>query len=309
MRRLDNIIVVLDPQQESQPALTRAAYIAEATGASLHLFLCAYDTAIGIATFLSGGQKNTFIQTIVDGSEVMVSRLARPYIEKGISISHEVVWDRHPVDAILRQCERREFDLVMKQAQHHTRADAMFNHTDWNLMRYSPCPVMLVKDGQWDDVGQVLAAVDAAPESEVHKELNKAILDRASFLARILDFELHLVSAYPAPPVYAPVSTAVQSQVNYRSKMKNMVEEHLTELADEYGVISERVHAIEGPVDWVISSVSQELVAEFVVMGNVSREGRAGISIGSMAESTLESLNTNVLMVKILENESEQEQS
>ncbi len=298
MQKLDNILVVLTPQQEEQPALTRAAYLAEASGASLHLFLCAYDTAIGIATFLTGGQRDTFIQTVVDGSRVMVERLAAPYIEEGISITFDVVWDRHAVEAILQQCEKNEYDLLMKHAQHHGHAEAMFNHMDWNLLRYSPCPVLLVKDGQWDEVGQVLAAVDAAPETELHKRLNKSILDLASFLARVLDFELHMVSAYPAPPVFAPVSVAVATQVSYRSKMRTMVEEHLAELADEYGIIEERVHAIEGPTDWAISTVSSELVVEFVVMGNASRPGKAGLNIGTSAETTLDALETNVLMVK-----------
>ncbi len=301
MRKLENILVVLDAQQEKQPALTRAAFLSEATGASLHLFMCAYDAAIGIATFLSGGQKENFIKILVDGSEVLVSRLAQSYIDQGINVTYEVVWDRHPVEAIIAQCDKSDFDLVMKHARHHTRADAMFNHIDWNLMRYSPYPVMLVKDGQWDEVGQVLAAVDAAPETELHKKLNEAVLDRASFLANALNFELHLVTAYPAPPVFAPVSVAVQQQVNYRSKMRGMVEEHLATLADQYGVIEERVHAVEGPVDWVVAQVSADLVAEFVVLGNVSRQGITGLSLGSTAESTLDALNTNVLMVRVTE--------
>ena len=77
MKKLENILVILDSQEEEQPALTRAAYLAEATGASLHLFMCAYDTAVGIATFLSRGQKKTFVRTLMDGSEVKVNRLAR----------------------------------------------------------------------------------------------------------------------------------------------------------------------------------------------------------------------------------------
>jgi len=36
-------------------------------------------------------------------------------------------------------------------------------------------------------------------------------------------------------------------------------------------------------------------------MGNVSREGPAGLSVGSTAESILEKLNTNVLLVRVSE--------
>jgi universal stress protein E len=298
MRKLDKILVVLEPQQEEQPALNRAMFLAEATGASLHLFMCAYDTAIGIASFLSGRQKNTFIKTILDGTQVLVDRLTEEAKGRGITSTNEVIWDRHPTDAIL-QVAANDFDLMMKHAKPHLRAEVMFHHMEWNLMRYGPCPVMLVKDGQWDDVGQVLAAIDAAPESELHQALNKAILDRAQFLAKTLDFELHLVSAYPAPPVFAPVSAAAEQVSSYRHKMSQMVIGNLGELGLEYGVPVEHQHAVEGPVDWVISQVSEDLVAEFVVMGNVSREGMSGISIGSSAESILDQLHTNVLMVRV----------
>jgi universal stress protein E len=300
MREIKNIFVVLEPRQEDQPALSRAVYIAEATGASVHIFMCAYDSAIGIASFLSGGEKQTFVQTVLDGSQVMIDRLAEPISAKSIAVTTEVVWDRHPSDAILAASKNGSYDLLMKFARHQSRANVMFNHLDWNLMRYSPCPVMLVKTGQWDDVGQVLAAVHAAPD-EIHEILNRAILDRASYLAKQLDFELHLVSAFPAPPVFAPVSKATDVLSSYRTKMTSMVQTNLKKLGEQYGVLEEHQHAMEGPVDWVIPKVSEDLVAEFVVMGNVSRESLAGLSIGSTAETVLDQLHTNVLVVRVSE--------
>ena len=77
MGKLDQILVIRDPQEEEQPALSRAAYLAEASGASLHLFMCAYDRAIGIASFL-GGQRKAYVQTMVDGSKLLAERLAEP---------------------------------------------------------------------------------------------------------------------------------------------------------------------------------------------------------------------------------------
>ncbi|MDA0789544.1 MAG: universal stress protein [Proteobacteria bacterium] len=298
MRKLENILVVLEPQTSDQPALARAIYLATASGAKLHLFMCAYDTAIGIASFLSGGQRQNFIQTILDGSKVLVERLAAGAREKGIVVSSAVRWGRHPTDAILHEAEQG-FDLMMKHARAQSRADMMFHSIEWSLMRYGPCPVMLVKEGQWDDVGQVLAAVDAAPESDTHQTLNKAILEHARFLAELLNFDLHLVTAYPAPPVFGMVSSAADQAVNYRARMSAMVTSYLADLGEQYGVTEQFQHAVEGPVDWVIPHVSEELVTEFVVMGNVCREGRAGLSIGTSAESILEQLNTNVLMVQV----------
>jgi len=294
--------VFLDAQKEDQPALTRAAYLSRATGAKLHLFICAYDAAVALASFLTGSERDGFVRTIVDGNQALLDRLAQPLIDQGLVVTTEVVWNRHPVDEVINSVVASDADLFMKKAQGHSRvAEVMFSHVDWNLMRYCPCPVMLVKDGQWDEVGQVLAAVDAAPHNEEHERLNREILDTSKYLAETLDFELHLVSAYPPPPVFVPISSGAQVMVNYRSKMSSMVTANVGLIAEEYGVDPDHVHTVEGPVDWVISSVSADLVAEFVVMGNAARQTLSGRSLGSSAEDVLDQLNTNVLMVKVSE--------
>lgn len=299
MQKLDKILVVLDDRQEEQPALNRAAYLAKAAGASLHLYMCAYDPSISIAAFLSGRQKRTFVQTTIEETEAVVAAMAERYQDDDIEVTYDVAWERHPADALISLCESGGYDLVMKHAA--SRTNTLFNQFDWTLMRYCPCPVMIVKDGQWDEVGQVLAAVDAAPETEAHKKLNEIVLERAGFLADLLSFELHLVTAYPAPPVFAPVSSIPKQQLDYRSKMRAMVESNLAAMAEDKEIAIANTHAEEGPVDWVVPKVSRDLVAEFVVIGNVSREGKAGLSIGSVAEATLDAVDTNVLMVRMSE--------
>ncbi|MFT7220670.1 MAG: hypothetical protein ACI8Z1_002289, partial [Candidatus Azotimanducaceae bacterium] len=89
VKKLKNILVVLDAQQDTQPALTRAAYLAKATGAKLHLFMCAYDAAVSIATFLTGGQRKTFVQTLIDGNEAMVQRWADACINDGVGATFD----------------------------------------------------------------------------------------------------------------------------------------------------------------------------------------------------------------------------
>ncbi len=300
MRKLDNILVVLEPHQDTQPALDRAVFLARASGASLHLFQCAYDPAIGIASMISRGERGSLVSTVIEGNRVLIERLAAPLRESGLTLTNEVVWDRHPAEAIINACEPGRYDLLIKSATPR-KPGVMFNHIDWSLMRYSPCPVMLVKTGQWDDVGQVLAAVDPAPQSEHHERLNASIMDKARNLAERLSFELHVVAAYPPPPSYVPVSMVSEHLDNYRARMSKLVGDYLKELGDEHGVHPDHQHAMEGPADWVIPKVSEELIAEFVVMGNVSRRGLTGISLGTAAEATLDQLNTNVLMVRVNE--------
>jgi|TARA_Y100000310_G_scaffold336915_1_gene422674 universal stress protein E len=300
MKLFKKIFVVLEPQRQDQPALERAAYLAKATDASLHLFVCAYDTAIGIATFMSGTHRKNIIRTVVDGNKVMVDRLAAPLLDDGIELTTEVVWDRRPSEAIVNALNRTECDLLMKLTTVHSRVpEVIFSHVDWNILRYAHCPVLLVKSGQWDEIGQVLAAVNAAPEDTIHQELNTLILDTARNLAQGLDFEMHLVSAYPAPPVFVPIASGASHPINYRRKMQQMVQTNIGKLADKYLVTSEHIHLVEGPVDWVIPKISREIVAEFVVLGTVARQGVGGITLGNTAEHILDKLNCDVMVVKI----------
>jgi universal stress protein E len=300
------IFVVLEPQQQEQLAFNRAVYLARATGASLHLFVCAYDIAIGIATFLSGAQRQNIIRTVVDGNKVMVETLARKLAKDNIEVTTEVIWSRQASEAIIGALRASRCDLLIKKAKLHSRVqEVIFSHIDWNILRFSTCPVLLVKKGQWDEIGQVLAAVNAAPEDGVHKELNIKILKAARYLASMLNFELHLVSAYPAPPTYLPLSSDGKNPVNYRKKMSKMVAENTGKFAREFSVEEEHVHLVEGPVDWVIPTVSRDIVAEFVVMGTVARQRMGGMALGNTAEHILDELNCDVLVLKSTADKSE----
>jgi universal stress protein E len=295
----NRIFVVLEPQQQEQLAFNRAVYLAKATGASLHLFVCAYDIAIGIATFLSGAQRENIIRTVVDGNKVMVETLARKLTKDDIEVTTEVIWSRQTSEAIISALRTSECDLLIKKAKLHSRVqEVIFSHIDWNILRFSKCPVLLVKKGQWDEIGQVLAAVNAAPEDAVHTELNNKILEAGRYLASKLNFELHLVSAYPAPPTYLPLSSDGKNPVNYRKKMSKMVADNTGKFARQYSVREEHVHLVEGPVDWVIPTVSRDIVAEFVVMGTVARQRMGGMALGNTAEHILDELNCDVLVLK-----------
>ncbi len=295
----NRIFVVLEPQQQEQLAFNRAVYLARATGAALHLFVCAYDMAIGIATFLSGAQKENIIRTVVDGNKVMVAELAKDLKETGIEVTTEVIWSRHPGEAITNAVRAADCDLLIKKAKIHSRLqEVIFSHLDWNILRVTQCPVLLVKKGQWDEVGQVLAAVNAAPEDEVHEDLNVKILEASRYLASILNFELHLVSAYPAPPIYLPISSDGKDPVNYRKKMSSMVTQNVGKFAEQFAVHEDHIHLLEGPVDWVIPRVSRDVYAEFVVMGTVARQRMGGVALGNTAEHILDELNCDVLVLK-----------
>jgi universal stress protein E len=296
---LRNIFVILDQQKEEQPALDRARLLARTTGASLHLFICAYDLAVGIATFFSRSEKGRFIRTIVDGNKALVERLTQGFEAEGIALTTEVVWDRRPAEAMMKSINGSKADLVVKRARSQNQVkEAIFSHVDRHILRCSPCPVLLVKSREPKESRLLLAAVNSAPEDSAHEKLNELILRTSRHLADSLGFEMHLVSAYPAPPAHFPPSLEGETPANYRKKMSQMVNKNVGSFAKEYAVTSEHVHCIEGPVDWAIPMVSDKISADFVVIVTVARQRVDGLALGNTAEHILDELDCDVLVLK-----------
>ncbi len=293
------IFVVLDQHQEDQPALDRARLLAKKAGSSLHLFICAYDRAVGIASFFTRSEKSHFISTIMDGNQVKIDRLEKDLREEGIELSSEVVWNRRPAEAIIESINNSQCDLLIKKTGHGPEAKAgIFSHIDRHILRYSPSPVLLVKSHQWHRAGKLVAAVNSAPEDSAHRKLNERILRTSRELADALNFSMHLVSAYPAPPAHFPPGIEGENSTNYRQKMSQMVIKNVGAFATQHQVDQANVHCIEGPADWAIPKVSRKISADFVVIGTVARQRMNGLALGNTAEHILDELDCDVLVLK-----------
>jgi universal stress protein E len=72
----------------------------------------------------------------------------------------------------------------------------------------------------------------------------------------------------------------------------------LAELGVHYGVTPERVHVHTGVPVTVLPNMAQELAADIVAMGAISRSAIERFLIGSTAESVLEDLPCDALIVK-----------
>ena len=75
----------------------------------------------------------------------------------------------------------------------------------------------------------------------------------------------------------------------------------LGELTRPYGVSARQVHTQLGVATDVIPRFAEESGADVVTMGAISRSGLQRIFIGSTAESVLESLPCDVLVIKPLD--------
>ncbi len=129
------------------------------------------------------------------------------------------------------------------------------------------------------------------------------ILECSRDLARHVDGIVHMAHAYlplmifgsPAGALPA-MATAVSDQVLMAEDRRRRAE--LLKLAREFQIDERNVHLeIDSPAG-LLPSLAEELHADLVVMGAISRSGMKRVFIGSTAESVLERLPCDALIVK-----------
>lgn len=260
MAMYQNMLVVIDPNQDDQPALRRAVYLHQRIGGKIKAFLPIYDFSYEMTTLLSPDERTAMRQGVISQRTAWIREQAKYYLEAGVPIEIKVVWHNRPFEAIIQEVIAGSHDLVLKMAHQHDRLEAViFTPTDWHLLRKCPSPVWMVKDQPWPEGGKALVAVNLASEEPYHNALNEKLVKETLQLAEQVNHtEVHLVGAYPVTPINI---------------------------------------AIELPEE-VIPDLAEHLQAGIVVLGTVGRTGLSAAFLGNTAEQVIDHLRCDLLVIK-----------
>ena len=301
----NNILVVVDPTSDDQPAVERGAELARKLGWSLELLICHYEPGLA-AVGLLGTIKPEELRELALARQVgLLNALARKYGDDELKISTKAVWDTPLYEGIIREALRRQPRLVMKDTHYHSAISrTLLTNTDWHLIRDCPMPLWLVKSDRMASP-TVLAAVDPLHEHDKPAALDGRILAEAKTFAELLGGELHVFHGYDTAPALASISGgpigSPAGPLPVADIIENMDKEHRTallELTRQHDIPQERVHLEQGAVVATLCSTASELTAGVVVMGAVSRSLIQRATIGSLAEQALDRLPCDVLIVK-----------
>lgn len=294
-----HLLVVLDPSQEEQKALSRALHLARLQPARLTLFLSIYDFSYEMTTMLSGEEREQMRQSLIADREQWIQDCLEKFDVSQHRIEVCVQWHHRPFEAIIRKAIESECDLIVKGTRKHdTLHSVIFTPTDWHLLRKAPCPVLLVKDREWPQHGSVLAAVNAGSDSEVHQTLNERITKAAGYISKKLNSHLHLVNCYPGAPAAIAVEIPEFDTHQYQVSVREHHEVALAEVARKVDVEFTGLHLREGMPDNEIPKVAKELDAELVVLGTIGRTGITAALLGNTAEHVIEQLDCDLLAIK-----------
>jgi universal stress protein E len=272
------LVAVKDPTSNTLPAVLKAAQLAKSFGAELVLF-----QSIVLPIYLEGD-----VSYMNDGlaaaerctadARKALEAIARKLRHRGILVSVSAQFDYPVYEAVIRETTRLKVDLIVAEQHHGHRAASLLHLVDWELLRLSPVPVLLVKDPHAYRRPTVLAAVD--PDHTYGT--------------------LHAMHAYAPIPVLAFPSGAITEEevVAIQSHSAEEANEKLKRALRDAEIRNAVPHVIGRHPSDAIPEVADELHSSLVVMGAISRTGVKRLLIGNTAERVLDRLSCDVLVIK-----------
>ena len=272
MQTIKKLLVVIEPELMESLALKRAKQIAEKIGVPLHLLICDKEN------------KHSSLLHVVEAA----------LKAEDFTVTSECAWHESKHQTIIRTQQDNNCDLVIKQhLPDNPLKKLLLTPEDWKLLRYCPSPVLLAKKAQAWEGGVVLAAVDVGNDDADHMELHKSIVDYGFNIANLVKGRFNVVSAFPAP-MLAAVEAAYPIETEYEAIYRKACEGFQA----QYDIESSRLHVEEGPADVIIPRVAKQLDAAVTVMGTVARTGFSGALIGNTAEVVIDTLESDILVLK-----------
>jgi len=301
MRPIRRILVaVKDPAAEALPSVLKAAQLARASGAQLELF-----HAISAPLYVDAYSYQQSLREIERGIHAerlgQLQAIAGKLRGKGLEISVTAQWDHPAYEAVVRHAIRTKASLIV--ADCHAKPHilpGLLHLTDWELLRMSPIPVLLVKNATPYKRPAILAAVDPSHAFAKPLKLDGEILSVAGSVAGGLHGPLHAVHAYlPLPE--EPISRRLLSDTQ-RNKL-NAQTQAAAGLNFERTVRTARIpksrcHLLPCHPIAAIEQTARKTHSAIVVMGAISRSGVRRFIFGNTAEYLLDSLSCDLLIVK-----------
>lgn len=290
MKEIKRLLVVIEPDQPNQPALEKAAMLAKLQDFELELIISDFNSFLEDGYFYDPAQAK---QLRYDHGQTRIAELevlAQPLRDQGLRVSVSTAWENPPYKGVVSRAKMLDASLVIKTTRKHGKIARHFmSNEDWELVRYCPMPLLLVKDQQWTAQPVIVASLDPENLRDKPAELDSKLLDSSLALAAVTEGKVKLFHSSYKPPVAGLYPLDVDS---------GRTEKALYELADERGIDHGDCHVDDDAILKSLPAFVEKSAASLVVMGAISRSRLDRMMIGSTAERLLDELDCDVCVIK-----------
>jgi universal stress protein E len=296
-------VAVKEVRGRSSPTLQKAAQLARALHARVELFH-AISEPIAVDALAFASESMDRYQSKQQARYLRrLEALAEPLRRTGLDVTVAAEWDFPAHEAVVRRAMQGRADLIVveRHASRHI-APWLLHYNDWELLRHSPVPVLLVKTRRKYESMKVLAAIDPSHAFAKTARLDDAILRIAHQLCATTRAQLHAMHAFV--PALTDIATAdltvpdVPERIMGNAASQARARFDKTLRAARLGTLPRnRRHLVaRHPVD-AIPQVVKQAGIDVVVMGLV-RTGFKGLFIGNTAEQLVDELPCDLMIVK-----------
>lgn len=297
------LLVVVDPTASFHPSIERAAWLARQTGARIELFVSDYAPQLA-DTRSHGVAAKEARAAVVDRHHRRLEQLAQPLAAEGLSVDIDARWDYPLHDSIVRKSADVGADIVIKDTHYHSVLKrSIFSNTDWTLIRNCAATLWLVKPRQPGLKPCFVASVDPLHERDKPADLDNRILSTGRELSSALGGELHVFHGFDITAALAVSTDSMTMPIalpmhEFADAMKAEHTAAVQTLCKKHGIPAERTHVHQGSTRELLMTLTDQLRADAVVMGAVSRSGLKGLFVGNTAEDVLDRLHCDLVIVK-----------
>ncbi len=318
--KISRILVPTDFSENSEVALRTAANFVNTFGSTVDLihvvpvmrYFHESMEALGVPFSI----ENKLYPHTIEVAHAKMEALASKYIPKEHRGRLLTVIDRKPSEAIARQIEQDEYDLVIISGKGEHSSPHILGGTTEKVIRFSKAPVFRVNESfDFSGTSTIVVPLDFS-------ETSYSSIIPAFEVARVLNADIslvHVIELYASDSYMIPyVPAGVDNQPVYESLIQNLdqyLKDHHKLLSiKRTGTVFEDILALnEGANQTSISvkttilkgiTVYQEIVdymnehGDLLVMSTHGRTGAARFLLGSTAERLSKSIEKPVWFTK-----------
>jgi universal stress protein E len=302
MDALRNILVLMEPGSETQPAFDAALLLARRFGARLELLMNDYQDLHAAYFTPPTATVQEFHDAVMGAHRQVLEKYSRQAAEAGVPAICEALWGSPFHEVVLARVAATRPDLVVKHSVHHSRIErTLFTGSDWHLIRECPAPLLLVKAPQRLEGCKVLVCVDPLHAHDKPAALDHQLLGTAKMLAGSLGGEVHALHVFSIPTPVTVVGDAyiAAATVPPADATVEAATDAFRMLMARHSLPEARAHLMVGAPARDILATARDLDVGLVVMGAVSRGRLDRWFVGNTAEAVLDRLACNIWVEKL----------
>lgn len=288
----ERILAVINRASDAEFLLEKAATLASAEHASVQIVRIVYDE-LASHSLTENDDAQRLKVYLMQSEHELLEDIVDTFRNRFDDVEILVVWHRRVSEGVIEAAKRFEADLVIKAVDH--KSEHFPHHPDdWNLLRHTDRPVLMLNPPSWGQDKVVLGAVDLVDDA--HDDASRKIIAAGAHLAAEIGGRFHVVYAYPAVRPWAVSEPSLGlDYTRMEREIHATAQRKLATIAE--GIPVEQSHLVEGPPSTVVSTVARDSGAEIVVLGNAAREGVAGLLFGNTAEALLKVVDMDLLVL------------